>query len=70
MIKILNANSPVTMLANIIVLCWVRIPNTNQRQTPKVKIEYIPREIDLVSFVFQINKACGINASVVHIAAR
>ena len=57
-------------LAIIIGHSDFKIPKASQVATPKVKVEYILREMADVSFVRSTFMACGTKASVVQAAAK
>lgn len=48
------AKTKVIVFAAIIGISFIQIPYINQQAIPVVKIIYIPNEIPLVSFVFNI----------------
>lgn len=59
----------VTALAATIGMLWVNRPNKSQSRVPKVKSEYINKDIPEVSFVCMVLMAWGKKEMVVHIAA-
>lgn len=68
--RIINANTSVTTLARIMGISIFITPYVNHIKIPKTKIAYMGNDRSLVFFVFIVFMACGINATVVHIAAK
>jgi hypothetical protein len=68
-IRIVEANINVTILAAITGTSLIVIPYTSQRNTPIVKIEYIDSDKSFVCLVLITLIACGRKEKVVHVAA-
>lgn len=67
--RIVVQNTKVIPLAKIMGKSSIKIPYNNQRNIPKVNIEYIPNDRSFVCLVLIVFIACGKNEMVVQVAA-
>jgi hypothetical protein len=65
----MHENKSVTALATITGMLLLKIPNSNHKAVPNVKMEYMSNEIPEVSFVRMVCIACGKKEKVVQAAA-